>query len=181
MFQRLLHEADVRAALDKNGEDIAMPPILSAGLRAWIDERSPTGVVYKQDAPPSGKPALHARLVEVLDETTENEAHWGFRAIAHDNPRAVITRIKNACTATGLDRAVPQRRLVLLRRADWPGGPRTVETVNKFLHDGGVWHKIRDADLKVFDALRRMQAAPHALYGEWLVSRRPASNDGPLS
>ena len=175
MFQRFLQDADVRAALDKHGEDIAMPPLLSAGLRAWIDERSPTGVVYKQDAPPSAKPDLHARLVEVLDETTENEAHWGFRAIAHDNSRAVITRIKNACTATGLDRAVPQRRLVLLRRSDWPSGTRTVETVNKFLHEGGVWHKVSDADLKVYDALRRMQKGPHGSYGEWLVSRRPAS------
>ena len=174
-FQRLLREADVSAAQDKYGEDVAMPLLLSAGLRAWIDERSPTGVVYKQDAPPSGKPALHSRLVQVLDETTENEAHWGFRAIAHDNPRAVITRIKNACTATGLDRAVPQRRLVLLRRSDWPSGPRTVETVNKFLHDGGIWHRIDDEDLKVFDALRRMRTVPHASDGEWLVSRKPAS------
>jgi len=174
-FERLRREADVIAAQDKHAEDVAMPLLLSAGLRAWIDERSPTGVVYKQDAPPSGKPALHARLVQVLDEATENEAHWGFRAIAHDNSRAVITRIKNACTATGLDRAVPQRRLVLLRRDDWPSGPRTVETVNKFLHEGGIWHKIDDEDLKVFDALRRMQMRPHASVGEWLVSRRPAS------
>ncbi|MEV8513543.1 DUF87 domain-containing protein [Dactylosporangium sp. NPDC051484] len=175
-FQRLLLEADVSAALDKYAEDVAMPPLISAGLRAWIDEQAPAGIVYKQDAPPSAKmPGLHARLVQVLDEATENEAHWGFRAIAHGHPRAVITRIKNACTASGLDRAVPQRRLVLLRRDNWPSGPRTIETVHKFLHAGGVWHKISDEDLKVFDALRRMQAVPHALFGEWLVSRRPAS------
>ncbi|WP_433209715.1 ATP-binding protein [Dactylosporangium sp. CS-047395] len=174
-FERLLREADVSTALDKHGEDVAMPPLLAAGVRAWIDERAPTGVVYKQDAPPSAKPDLHARLVKVLDETTENEAHWGFRAIAHDSARAVIARIKNACTATGLDRAVPQRKLVLLRRGNWPTGPRTAEAVNNFLYEGGIWHRIDDGDLKVFAALKQMQAMPHAAHGEWLVSRRPAS------
>ncbi|WP_433612708.1 ATP-binding protein [Dactylosporangium sp. CA-139114] len=175
MFQELVASADVHAALDHLTEDIEMPPLLAAGINAWIGEQSPTGAVFKQDPQPGAKPALHGRLIQVLDETTENEAHWAIRAIAHPNARAVTTRIKNACVMSGLDLAVPQRRLVLLRRGEWPTGARTKETIDKFIAAGGIWHRIDDADLKVFDALRRMQAVPNALFGEWLVSRRPAS------
>lgn len=174
LFDRLVAEADVSRALDPHAEDVEMPRLLSAGITAWIGEQAPTGAVYKQDPQPSAKPALHARLIEVLDEATENEAHWGLRAIAHANPRAVTARIRNACVTSGLDRAIPQRRLVLLRRDDWPTGARTREQLDEFLAAGGIWHRIDEADLKVFDALRRMQAAPHALLGEWLVARRPA-------
>ncbi|GAA2374698.1 ATP-binding protein [Dactylosporangium salmoneum] len=175
MFAELVSSADVSRALDKRSEDVEMPQLLAAAIGAWIGEQVPTGVVYKQDPPPGANPALHGRLIQVLDEATENEAHWGLRAIVHDNPRAVTARIRNACVMSGLDRAIPQRRLILLRRDNWPSGPRTKQTVDEFLAAGGVWHKIDDADLKVFDALRRMQAAPHALLGEWLVARRPAS------
>ncbi|MFG2037863.1 ATP-binding protein [Dactylosporangium sp. NPDC048998] len=175
IFAELVAAADVSGALDRHTEDIEMPQLLAAGISAWIGEQAPTGVVYKQDPQPGANPALHGRLIQVLDEATENEAHWGLRAIAHPNPRAATARIKNACVMAGLDRAVPQRRLVLLRKDDWPTGARTRETVEAFLAAGGIWHQIADADLRVFDALRRMQAVPHALFGEWLVSRRPAS------
>ncbi|GGM80391.1 ATP-binding protein [Dactylosporangium sucinum] len=175
-FARLVAEADVSEALSKYSEDLHMPALLAAGISAWIDEQAPTGVVYKQDSPPpSTNPPLHGRLIQVLDEATENEAHWGFRSIAHDHARAVISRVHNARVLAGLDRKVPQRKLILLRRENWPTGPRTREVIEGFRAEGGIWHRIDDADLKVFDALRRMQAVPHALFGEWLVARRPAS------
>ncbi|MFF5230691.1 ATP-binding protein [Dactylosporangium sp. NPDC000521] len=175
MFEQFVNTADVTGALGRFTEDAEMPPLLAAGIQAWIDEQAPSGVVYKQDPKPSPKPALHGRLIEVVDEATENEAHWAFRAIAHTNARAATARIKDACTMAGLDLAIPQRRLVLLRQQPWPTGARTKETVDAFLAAGGVWHRISEQDLKTFDALRRMQTAQHALLGEWLVARRPAS------
>jgi hypothetical protein len=175
MFEQFLNSADVSGALDRYTEDAEMPPLLAAGLQAWIDEQAPSGVVFKQDPKPSPKPALHGRLIEVLDEATENEAHWAFRAIAHPNARAVTARIKDACTMAGLDLAIPQRRLILLRQQPWPTGARTKETLDSFLAAGGIWHQISERDLKTFDALRRMQTVQHALLGEWLVARRPAS------
>lgn len=175
MFQQFLDTADVTGALDRYTEDAEMPPLLAAGIQAWIDEQTPSGVVYKQDPKPSPKPALHGRLIEVVDEATENEAHWAFRGIAHSHPRAVIARVKNACTVAGLDLAIPQRQLVLLRQGPWPSGERTKETLDAFFAAGGVWHQISEDDLKTFDALRRMQTKQHALLGEWLVARRPAS------
>ncbi|MDT5027645.1 MAG: hypothetical protein QOE61_4071, partial [Micromonosporaceae bacterium] len=174
-FAELVKEADVSNAIDNTTEDAEMPALLSAGLAAWIDEQAPTGTTYKQDPLPSTKPALHGRLVEVINEATENEGHWAFRAIASSHAIAAISRIKAACTAAGLDMKIPQRRLVLLRNTPWPNGPKTKEVVSTFHAAGGVEHAIDVDDLRVFAALRSLLAEPHTVLAEWLTSRRPAS------
>ena len=60
LFAQLVSAADVRGALDHLTEDAHMPALLAAGLAAWIDEQAPSGTTYKQDPPPSMKPALNA-------------------------------------------------------------------------------------------------------------------------
>jgi hypothetical protein len=175
-FAQLVSAADVSGALDHLTEDAHMPALLAAGLAVWIDEQAPSGTTYKQDPPPSMKPALHARLIEVLNEATENEAHRGFRAIAHPNAIAVMSRVKAACTMAGLDRAFPQRRLVLLRNGAWPTGKRAKEVLDGFIAAGGIVHTVPEADLKVMAALRQMRETSGPHFAEWLASRRPASN-----
>ncbi|MEW1589272.1 DUF87 domain-containing protein [Micromonospora vinacea] len=174
-FAELVEAADVSAAVDPAGEDEHMPRLLAAGLAAWIAEQAPTGATYKYDPPPGRKPALHGRLIEVLDEATENEAHWCFRAIAHPNAVAVTARVKAACTLAGLDRDLPQRRLILLRNGPWPTGKRTTEVLTGFDAAGGLRCAVSAADLRVFAALRVMAAEPSTALQEWLVARRPAS------
>ncbi|WP_319460115.1 ATP-binding protein [Micromonospora sp. RTP1Z1] len=173
-FAELVAAADVRAALDPRTEDEHLPPLLAAGLAAWIGEQAPTGATYKHDPLPGRKPALHGRLIEVLDEATENEAHWCFRGIAHPNAIAVTARVKAACTMAGLDPAFPQRRLVLVRNVPWPTGKRTTEVLAAFDAAGGIRCDIPEADLRVFAALRQMSAAADTTFPEWLVARRPA-------
>ncbi|MEU4475677.1 DUF87 domain-containing protein [Micromonospora sp. NPDC023888] len=174
-FAELIEAADVSAAVDPAGEDEHMPPLLAAGLAAWIAEQAPTGATYKFDPPPGRKPALHGRLIEVLDEATENEAHWCFRAVAHPNALAVTARVKAACTLAGLDRDLPQRRLILLRNGPWPTGKRTTEVLTGFDAAGGLRRAVPEADLRVFAALRVLAAEPSTALQEWLVARRPAS------
>jgi hypothetical protein len=174
-FAELVAAAEIGAALDPKAEDEQMPSLLAAGLAAWIGEQAPTGATYKHDPPPGRKPALHGRLIEVLDEATENEAHWCFRAIANSNATAVISRVRAACTMAGLDREIPQRRLILLRNGPWPTGPRTKEVLNAFGAAGGITHDVSEADLEVFAALREMSTTPDAQFQEWMVDRRPAS------
>ncbi|TDC45853.1 ATP-binding protein, partial [Micromonospora sp. KC207] len=174
-FARLVAAADVGPALDHRTEDEHLPPLLAAGLAAWIAEQAPTGATYKHDPPPGRKPALHARLIEVLDEATENEAHWCFRGIAHPNAIATIARIRAACTMAGLDRQFPQRRLVLLRAGQWPTGKRTAQVLAAFDAAGGLRRAVPEADLRVYAALRELGRSPDAAYHEWLVARRPAS------
>ncbi|WP_330467710.1 ATP-binding protein [Micromonospora zamorensis] len=174
-FTELLQAADVSAAVDPAGEDEHMPSLLAAGLAAWIAEQAPTGATYKYDPPPGRKPALHGRLIEVLDEATENEAHWCFRAITHLNAIAVTARVKAACTLAGLDRDLPQRRLILLRNGPWPTGKRTTEVLTGFDAAGGLRRGVSEADLRVFAALRVLATEPSTALQEWLVARRPAS------
>ncbi|WP_405099533.1 helicase HerA domain-containing protein [Micromonospora sp. NBC_01412] len=173
-FAALVEAAEVGPALDHRTEDERLPALLAAGLAAWIAEQAPTGATYKYDPPPGRKPALHGRLIEVLDEATENEAHWCFRAISHPNAVATIARVKAACTMAGLDRQYPQRRLVLLRNGPWPTGKRTAEVLAAFDAAGGVTCAVPEADLRVFSALRELGRRPDAAYQEWLVARRPA-------
>jgi uncharacterized protein DUF87 len=174
-FSELVATADVSGALDHRTEDAHMPVLLAAGLAAWIDEQAPSGTTYKQDPPPGAKPALHARLIEVLNEATENEAHCGFRAIASPSAVAVISRVKAACTMIGLDHEIPQRRLVLLRTGSWPTGKRTKEILDGFVAAGGMLHAVPEADLKVMAALGQMRKSSGPLFQEWLAVRRPAS------
>ncbi|KAB1160126.1 DUF87 domain-containing protein [Micromonospora sp. AMSO12t] len=175
-FAGLVAGADVAGALDPRTEDEHMPALLAAGLAAWIAERSPTGASYRYDPLPGRKPALHGRLIEVLDEATENEAHWCFRGISHPNAIAATARVKAACTMAGLDRALPQRRLVLLRNGPWPTGKRTAEVLAAFDAAGGVRCGVPEADLRVFAALRELSGEPASVLQEWLVARRPAGS-----
>ncbi|MEU9510117.1 DUF87 domain-containing protein [Micromonospora sp. NPDC048170] len=175
-FAELVAAADVAAALDARTEDAHMPALLAAGLAAWIAEHAPTGASYKYDPPPGRKPALHGRLIEVLDEATENEAHWCFRAIAHPNAIAATARVKAACTMAGLDRELPQRRLVLLRNGPWPTGKRTTEVLAAFDAAGGVRCGVAEADLRVFAALRELGGEAPSVLQEWLLARQPASS-----
>ena len=174
-FAELIAAAQVGAALDSATEDAHLPELLAAGLDAWIAEQAPTGRTYKRDPLPARKPALHARLIEVLDEATENEAHWAFRGIASTNAIAVITRVRAACTMAGLDPTIPLRRLVVLRNGRWPSGPRTAEVTGEFEAAGGVRIGLAERDLKVFAALRALAAQPSVHLPQWLASRRPAS------
>ncbi|MEU8001077.1 DUF87 domain-containing protein [Catellatospora sp. NPDC049111] len=175
-FRELVATADISGALDPKTEDTHMPALLAAGLAAWIDEQAPTGATFKHDPLPGAKPALHGRLIEVLNATTENEAHWGFRAIGSDSAVAVISRVKAACTKIGLDVEMPLRKLVLLRAEDWPSGKRTAEVLQAFRDAGGVELRLASSELKVLDALRRMRQTADGRFAEWLVSRRPASS-----
>jgi hypothetical protein len=75
----------------------------------------------------------------------------------------------------GLDPAVPQRKLVVLREGGWPSGKRTKEITDGFVAAGGIVHEISEQDLKVFAALRDMSTTPHVQLQEWLVARRHAS------
>ncbi|WDZ82646.1 helicase HerA domain-containing protein [Micromonospora cathayae] len=174
-FTELVTAARGTDAMRPDTEDVRMPELLGAGLAAWIGEQAPTGATYRHDPPPGRKPALHGRLVEVLDEATENEAHWCFRAVTSDNAIAVLSRVRAACTMAGLDREVPQRRLVLLRNGPWPSGRRTTEVLTAFHAAGGTVHAVTDDDLRVFAALRALAAEADPAYPDWLVARRPAS------
>jgi hypothetical protein len=175
-FDELRNSAEVAAALDPGQEDTVMPRLLQAALTAWITERDDPARRFAQDPPPGRRPALHARLRRILDERTEDELHWAFRAIGSGNARAVQARIRNAATMAGLRADNPQRRVFLVRSAPWPGGAVTGEVVAAFAKAGGVTLPVTEADLRTCAALHQLLAEPDANLPAWLVSRQWASN-----
>ncbi|WP_238441048.1 helicase HerA-like domain-containing protein [Frankia sp. AgW1.1] len=134
-WARLRAAAPGLAALTERNEDALVPDLLAAGLDAWLTELGPAGAAFSRDAQPSGKPALHARLRQVLAERAGAEAHWSFRAILTSQPRTALARLNAACAMSGLAGGIgagagggarhpfagpPGRRtLVVLRTAAW--------------------------------------------------------------
>ncbi|GAB3134396.1 hypothetical protein GCM10027161_12390 [Microbispora hainanensis] len=174
-FAELRQRADVVDALDPITEDVVMPGLLSAGLSAWIAEQGEDGRLFTQDPPPSTKPPLHARLRRTLDEATENEAHWCFRAISASHHTAALNRLKTASTAAGLDERIPARKLFVLRNQSWAKGPATQAALAAFEQAGGRVLQVEEDDLRIFSALRTLLTENSPDLRAWLVSRKPTS------
>ncbi|MPZ82948.1 MAG: DUF87 domain-containing protein [Actinophytocola sp.] len=174
-YTELKQHADVRSALDPATESRVMPALLTAGLTAWMVEHGDSGLEWTLDPTPGGpQPALHARLRRNLDEETDDEAHWSFRAVAHSNPRAAQTRLRNAHTEAGL-RPDGTRDLVILRNSLWPHGRVTAQQVALLKESGGRDRPITDDDLRTFRALEELLRDKPPGLEPWLVARKPAS------
>lgn len=173
-FADYRRHAVVAAALDPEGEDTTMPGLLAAGLTAWITERADVEQSFRADPPPGSRVVLHARLRQTLDAATDDERHWAFRAIAHNNARAVQTRIQKSWDATGIASDPDRRRLVLLRNSAWPTGAKTAALLDQVTDAGGRTLPISDDDLRTLTALRDMIDDNHPDLTAWLRTRRPA-------
>jgi hypothetical protein len=175
LFGKLRGEADDLGPLNKATEDSLMPALLGAGLRSLVKELGGDETRFLVETDFGGKAALHARLRYILDEASENEIHWSFRAIAADNPRAAQTRIRNAVVEAGLEAGLSSRRLLLLRNTQYPGGAKTEELRKDFDTRGGLGLPIGAADLRTFAALRLMLDNHSPGLEAWLRRERPAT------
>jgi hypothetical protein len=174
-FSELKDEADVSAPLDPDREDTVVPGLLSAGLTAWIIERGMADETFNQDGPPSAKPALHARLRRTLNEGTEDQAHWSFRAISgRHHGVAALHRIKRAVTAAGVEYQVPKRRLYFLRNGMW-SGPKTLSVIEELKSKNTTTLTFEEPDLRTLAALKVMLDEARVDLPAWLMLRRPAS------
>ncbi|MEV4344011.1 DUF87 domain-containing protein [Actinoplanes sp. NPDC049596] len=174
-FAELRKNADVVTPYGKAGEDDTVPALLAAGLTAWVLEQGDAGEAFAVDPPPSTNPPLHARLRLTLDETTEDQVHWCFRAISDDHHgNAALSRLRRAALATGLDHQVPKRKLFLLRNGGW-SGPATMRAVEAFRAEGGRFLPLVEEDLRVLSALRTMLAEESIDLQSWLADRRPTT------
>ncbi|MBW8484053.1 ATP-binding protein [Actinomadura parmotrematis] len=171
-FAELRERSESAAAFDAKTEDETVPPLLAAGLNAWIVE---TGLpAFTVDPPPGRLPELHARLRQTVDARTEQQRHWAFRAVGATHPRAALTRLANARAAAGIGADVEDRTLVMLRNAPWSSGDVTRQHLQQLAEGNGVSLPLTGEDVRVFAALRVMFDEQHADMNEWLKARRPA-------
>ncbi|KAA2261838.1 ATP-binding protein [Solihabitans fulvus] len=174
-FARQRADADIMTPLDSGHEDERMVSLLGAALRCYVLEQGGGGQILAIDPPPGAKPALHARLRRTLDEATEDEEHWGFRAIAHNQHTAVLTRLRAARLEAALQQVTPKRHLIVLRNTPFSGGPVTRKALAEFAAAGGLAVPISESDLRTFCALEAMLREPPPDFLPWLETRRPAS------
>ncbi|MEV4807566.1 DUF87 domain-containing protein [Nonomuraea sp. NPDC049421] len=168
-----LRDAGPAPVIDQASEDTALPPLLAAGLSAWIAERGEAGTPFSVDPPPSQKPPLHARLRRTLDEAREDEVHWAFRAVTAGHGNAALNRVRKACVAAGLDADVPKRHLFLLRNTPWSKGGATQAAIAAFERAGGRTLSWADDDLRALAALKTLLSENPPNLRAWLTSRRP--------
>jgi hypothetical protein len=173
-FEALQDAADVMTPLEADTEDLVIPRLLEAGLTAWILERGEGGAAFSVDPLPSAKPALHARLRLNLDERTEDQVHWCFRAVSdkhHGN--AALNRLRLADNAAGLDSKVTKRKLFLLRNESWSSGTATQRLLREMTSRGGRTLPLDHEDLRVLTALRALLDRDPSGIQPWLAARRP--------
>ena len=173
-YAQLRKQADVSTPLSSDNEDTLLPTLLSAGLTAWIHEHQSSDDSLAQDPPPSGKPALHARLRHTVDTDTDDEEHWCFRAVTATNARAALARVERAVTTAGLHIDMPRRRLVLIRNDPWPSGAKTGQTIAALRRAGGIEVPLGDDDRRALTALGILLAENAPALTSWLLARKPA-------
>lgn len=175
-FGRLCAQADVVGPLDAGQEDERMPVLLGAALQCFALEQGSSGQVFTVDQPSKLPAALHGRLRRTLDEDTEDEEHWSFRAINHSNARAVLTRLRSAWLEAEIESGSAKRHLVVLRNVAFSNGPVTKTTLAELEAAHGIAIPLSASDLRTFAALATMlsdaRTAPG--FGSWLEIRRPA-------
>lgn len=176
-YAELVKAADPAPALAPATEDTVVPALVRAGLEAWIGARDEPEGTFGIDPPPGVKPPLHARLRRSLDEETDDEAHWAFRAISAPHHIAVLNRIRNAQTAAGLIAGQRKRRLFLLRNAEWSKGARTKEVVQALEEAGGRRIEFPESDVRQLMGLRSLiDEYGYEKLSQWFRGRRPAAS-----
>ncbi|GAA1887248.1 helicase HerA domain-containing protein [Williamsia serinedens] len=176
-FDDLRAAADPSPALHADTEDTVVPGLLRVAFAAWLDQRGGAGD-FRVDPPPSAKPALHGRLRRTIDLETDREFSWGFRSVESLNAVAALSRVRKAATAAGVTTRTPDHALVLLRSTPWPSGPKTRQTLDELVDNGGVLVAWTPDEVRTLMALATLlEERPDDLI-PWLVARRPVDGIG---
>ncbi|SDD51481.1 helicase HerA domain-containing protein [Actinokineospora iranica] len=175
-FETLRSAADVESLLAPAAEDQEVRAALSAALRSWVTELG--GHRMEWERGPDGSD-LHVLLIHTVDEASDLTEQWAFRMISAPHHNAVLSRLRKAKSAAGLE-VGGSNHLVIIRNGDWSPGPTTSAEVKAFEAAGGTRCMISDDDLRTFWALSRIWTES-AEFLAWLVDRKPASSSKLLS
>jgi hypothetical protein len=156
--------------------------LLLAGCEFVVAEQAhDPDVVLSIDAESGGGrgyPSLHARVRQIFTADSDRERHLCLRALWKDNPIAFQARLTAAVTASGIDRQLEFRKLLLVRNAPVPSGAKTTALMTKARSAGAELIPASDDDLRALTALARLrgvQGDKRETFDQWLRVRRPAS------
>lgn len=121
---------------------------------------------------------LHGKLRVIHRDQDERERSLGLRFLQSTHATAFQARLKAAMTASGIDRALDFRRLILFRTLNPPAGTRTKDLLARFEARGGIWmHPSKDdlATLGALSVLWQETKDPPRLRA-WIRHKRPIQN-----
>lgn len=159
--------------------------LLLAGCELVVAEQAhDPDVAFSIDADSGGGrgyPSLHARVRQIFYADNDRERHLCLRALWKDNPIAFQARLTAALTASGIDRQLEFRKLILVRNTPVPTGAKTTALMSKARSAGAELISASDDDLRALAALaslRDTQGDKRETFDQWLRARRPASQIG---
>lgn len=173
---RYVPEPDGEAELGK---------LLLAGCELVVAEQAQDpDIAFSIDADSGsgrGYPSLHARVRQIFYAQNDRERHLCLRALWKDNPIAFQARLNAALTASGIDRQLEFRKLILVRNTPVPTGVKTTALMGKARSAGAELIPASDDDLRALAALaslRDTQGDKREIFDQWLRARRPTSQIG---
>ena len=177
-FARLV-EKSVIGDEDDDAEDNILPGLLQTALDCLIRENSladSVDQVIETSFPGGNKyPLLHARVRLIYHAEQGREKHLCLRALQEEKPIAYQNRLTAAMTASGIDRSLSFRKLIIVRTVDTPGGAKTQKLTEQFKQAGGMFaHPTRD-ELRVMLAVQRLKGQESNEFDAWLRHHRPIS------
>ncbi|WP_438014771.1 hypothetical protein WMF18_28270 [Sorangium sp. So ce315] len=171
----------LKGVIEPEGED-EMGDLLRAGCELVVAEQTPDPdveiVIDAQSGEQRNYPALHARVRQIFTAHHDRERHLCLRALTRDNAIAFQARLTAAMTASGIDRQIEFRKLVLVRNAPVPSGAKTTALMAKARAAGAELTAANEGDLRVLAALvalRGDKRVKRDTFEPWLRERRPAS------
>lgn len=178
-FEAARAEAPLIKLLDEANEDELLAPLLQTACRCLVLETPPAGnidaVVDVDFGGGKSYSPLHCRIRFIDRGKGDLEKHYCLRAIQKSHAVAFQARLKAAMTASGIDRKLRFRNLVVIRSTAPPSGRVTGELVEKFLKSGGRIAVPEPEELRTLWALHRMERRRLPDFDDWLQSRRPVS------
>lgn len=177
-YQHLQQQANLLEMKDENASKENLESILPNVARAFVLQEQDR-VVERYDFLPdiefSGdrvKP-LHMRLRVIDHGQGDCEHHHAYRSLQVKNANAFKSRLQAAMIASGIDRNLAFRHLVILRVAALPGGAKTTELIQRFYEQGGVFHHPSDDELRRLWAINQLMLNRPEGLENWLMTDRP--------
>ncbi|MDY7103113.1 MAG: DUF87 domain-containing protein [Actinomycetota bacterium] len=177
-FEAARQRVDVDALRDPSNVDRLAELVRNAAQCLVEEQELPDDVDGSVDTEfPGGAKAqpLDCRVRVAFRAEQDREHHLCVRVLQHTHPNAYKARLRAATTASGIDRDLSFRRLVLVRTTPVPGGAQTRKMHERFLADGGILAEPTDDDLRTLGALGELFTDPDPELMAWLRTARPAS------
>jgi hypothetical protein len=174
-FEEFMRIAKIDGLVDESDDGKALGGLMRETLAIYckeIEVPEDVDVIVASDLQET-RPTLHARLTFTYHSENDREQHFCFRIIQHANARSIQPRLRAAMTAAGIDHKLKFRHLFVLRNFPLPKGKVTEELCKKFTEDGGKFIAPMREELRVFVALRDMQAQNPEGFESWLRARKP--------